>query len=189
MDRRREDRFDQRMGCQLELNGQRHHGLVLNVSPRGLFVQTPAKAPKAPNVVATVEMLSTKSDAVLTLQAVVVGQYGVPDQPPGLAKGGMGLVIRSVSDAWSELLADLDPKKLLHGGSEAMPLLHPVARTGCRYCGREKATLWSGVCGWCSGAARAGSAISRAEPKRLPRMLWAKPTEVPTRSERKDGVG
>jgi hypothetical protein len=189
MDRRREDRFDQRMICQLELNGQSYHGLVLNVSPWGAFVQTRAEAQTASGVVARVEMPSTEPDAVLALEAVVVGQYAVPNRSPGQEASGMGLAIQSVPDAWSELLADLECRKRVHLGCEAMPPVRQSVRSGCRSCGRERATLWSGVCGWCSGSRPSRVIDLKAEPKALPRMIWAQSADVPTGSARKDGVG
>jgi hypothetical protein len=113
MDRRHEDRFSQRIACKLGLNGRIHLGLVLNVSTRGLFIQTRAKAPSEPNVVVSVELCPPRSEQVLTLEALLARQYWVPDQLLSLARGGMGLLIRSVDDAWYQLLAELEAKELV----------------------------------------------------------------------------
>ena len=43
MDKRREPRMKKRIACALWIKGVRQHGIVLDVSSKGLFVQTSAK--------------------------------------------------------------------------------------------------------------------------------------------------
>jgi len=140
------------MTCNLKLNDRLYQGLVLDVSPSGLFVETRAKAPRGAMAPVTVELRSVASDEATTLSAMVARQSWVPDQLVELAKGGMGLrVIRNCA-AWLELLDDIaERKKLLLVGREATRPLRQATPTRCGECGRERTTLWSGVCGWCSG--------------------------------------
>ena len=152
MERRREDRFCHRMTCTLQLNDRLYHGLVLDVSPSGLFVQTRAKAPERAMAPVAVELRHAASDETTTLSAMVARQYRVPEQLVVLAKGGMGLrVIRNCA-AWLELLDGLaERKKLVLVGREAARPLRQLTPARCGECGRERTTLWSGLCGWCSG--------------------------------------
>ena len=43
MDKRREARLKKRIACSLTINGVRQHGIVMDLSSKGLFVQTSAK--------------------------------------------------------------------------------------------------------------------------------------------------
>ena len=101
----------------------------------------------------TVELRRAASDEATTLSAMVAREYRVPDPLLLLAKGG-GMGLRVIQDcaAWLELLDGLaERKKLALVGREAArpPLQATPAR--CGECGRERTTLWSGLCGWCSG--------------------------------------
>jgi hypothetical protein len=100
----------------------------------------------------TVEIRSAASNEAMTLSAIVARQNWVPDEPLRLATGGMGLrVIRSCA-AWLELLGDLaELRKPARVGDAAMRPLRQVPPTRCGECGRERTTLWSELCGWCSG--------------------------------------
>ena len=152
MERRREDRFGHRMTCKLELNDRLYQGLVLDVSPSGLFVQTRAKAPERAMAPVTVELRSAASDDATTLSAMVARQYWVPDQLVRLVKGGMGLRVIGNCAAWLELIDGIaERKRLALVGREAARPLRQATPTRCGECGRERTTLWSGLCGWCSG--------------------------------------
>ena len=152
MERRREDRFCHRMTCTLQLNDRLYQGLVLDVSPSGLFVQTRAKAPERAMAPVAVELRQPASDEATTLSAMVARQYWVPDQLRLLAEGGMGLRVIPDCAAWLELLDGLaERKKLALVGREAPRPLRQATPARCSECGRERTTLWSGVCGWCGG--------------------------------------
>jgi len=153
MNRRREERFRHRMGCQLELGGGRlYHGIVLNVSRSGLFVQTRARLPRAATAPIAVGFRSAASGEAATLSARVARQFWVPDQLVRLAAGGLGLRVLGDFAAWLELLHGLTERgnpELV--GGEAAPPLRQAAPARCSECGRERTTLWSELCGWCSG--------------------------------------
>jgi hypothetical protein len=152
MERRCEHRFGHRMACQLHLHDRLHQGFVLDVSPSGLFVRTRAKTPRLEMAPVTVEVRSAASDEALTLSAVIARQYRMPDPLHGCVNGGMGLRVIGECAAWLELLDEIaGRKKRVLLGREALPPLRQVPPPRCGECGRERTTLWSELCGWCSG--------------------------------------
>jgi hypothetical protein len=93
MDRRRETRTKKRIACALFIKGMRQHGIVIDVSSRGLFVQTSAK-PKPGDEVRIELTLPGQSKPTL-LHATVARVRMVPPALLALAQGGLGLQIQN----------------------------------------------------------------------------------------------
>jgi hypothetical protein len=152
MDRRRENRLCHRLACRLALNGGLYQGLVLDVSRSGLFVQMRAKAARQASAPVTVEVRSTRADESITVSALVARQYWEPDPLFRWAKGGMGLRVIEDSAGWLGLLDEIARREEpVFVNGQALRPPRQTTRTRCSECGRERTTLWSEVCGWCSG--------------------------------------
>jgi len=141
------------MACQVELGGTRlYQGIVLNVSRSGLFVQTRAKIPAERAMAPIAVEFRSAASGTEKFSARVASQFWVPDQLVRLAAGGLGLRVLGDCAAWAELLDGIAGRRnpgLV--GREAPPPLRQAAPARCSECGRERTTLWSELCGWCSG--------------------------------------
>jgi hypothetical protein len=93
MDKRREARMKKRLGCALFIKGVRQHGIVLDVSSRGLFVQTNAKP--APGEIVRIEVTLPGQTKMTTLTATVARVRVVPPALLSVAQGGIGLELQS----------------------------------------------------------------------------------------------
>lgn len=101
---RGELRFRKRIPCKLMRSRSTFSGLVLDVSRRGLFVQTSA-AGKAGDEFEI--MLSRRGpEAAIVLNARVVWQRKVPPQLRSAVAGGLGLQIRYAPEPYYLLLAE-----------------------------------------------------------------------------------
>jgi hypothetical protein len=92
--------------CKVTVAGRRHAGIVLNVSPNGLYVQTNAVASSGTRVDID---LTLGPERTIPLQATVVWRRLVPRELRNDARGGFGLRIRSASESYYELLTDCLP--------------------------------------------------------------------------------
>jgi hypothetical protein len=106
-DRRFEKRLRRRLSCELWVDDRRHHAVVLNLTSRGLFVQTRAKP--APGTEVELRMR--------VLQATVARLFLVPPLLLSVAGGGIGLRVRSAPEAYLAFLMDIAP----HGWAPAAP--------------------------------------------------------------------
>ncbi len=96
-------RFKKRVPCRLHVTGSAHSGMVLNVSRRGLFVQTTAGASPGDSV-----HLDLAVGAVpLAIDARVVWRRVVAPHLRTVSTGGMGLHIQYASDAYFGFVAGL----------------------------------------------------------------------------------
>jgi hypothetical protein len=93
MDKRREARTKKRLGCALFIKGVRQHGIVLDVSSKGLFVQTNAKP--APGDSVRIELTLPGQTRVTTLEATVARVRIVPPQLLSVAQGGIGFLLQN----------------------------------------------------------------------------------------------
>ena len=91
MKAQQELRVPKRLPCDVKIAGLRHTGLVLNVSPRGLFVQTSAEAKPGSEI--SIDLTPPKQRESVELRATVVWKRTVPRQMLTAARGGMGLRI------------------------------------------------------------------------------------------------
>jgi hypothetical protein len=92
MERRREPRLKKRIACALTIKGVRQHGIVLDVSSRGLFVQTSAKP--APGDAVRVELTLPGRAKPTIMEATVARVRMVPPALLSVAQGGIGLLLQ-----------------------------------------------------------------------------------------------
>lgn len=87
------------------MGARRHSGLVLNVSPRGLFVQTHAKPTSGETI--RVALNVPGSSETMALDATVVWKRVVPAGLLRVAQGGVGLQLTNPPEGYYRLLADV----------------------------------------------------------------------------------
>jgi Tfp pilus assembly protein PilZ len=97
-------RFRKRLPCRLQVTGSAHSGMVLNVSRRGLFVQTTAGA--SPGDAVHLD-LALEGAETLGIDARVVWRRVVAPHLRTVSTGGMGLHIQYASDAYFGFVAGL----------------------------------------------------------------------------------
>ena len=97
------ERKNRRMPCVLKTEGQRRSGLITDVSPGGLFIQTSAK-PRIGDVL-DLEMSVPGEVSKLFVQVQVVRTNTVPAQLRALAHGGVGVQILNAPEAYYEFMA------------------------------------------------------------------------------------
>ncbi len=102
MERRQGSRQKRRVICEIEAEGRRHRGIVLDVSPRGLFVQTDATP--GPGTPVRLTLRDGDGDA-LELDAQVARKRLVPRRLASVATGGIGLRIASAPEEYFRLLS------------------------------------------------------------------------------------
>ncbi len=105
------------MVCTVTIGGRRHSGVVLDVSARGLFIQTNAK-PTADEPV-MVEMSVPNQKETLRLNARVRRVKVVPPQLLTVAQGGLGLEVENAPEAFYALLAGVQREKSSGSGAES----------------------------------------------------------------------
>ena len=130
------------------MSGRKHQGILLNISARGLFVQTHALPPKEANVSVEVRLRVPDPPTVLVAAATVVRVYKVPGRLLCVAGGGLALLLRNLPDAWS-----VEPEKKLVSTTPqvSLPAVGPATHARCAGCGRSDRPLSSGLCTRCVG--------------------------------------
>ena len=93
MDKRREPRMKKRIACALWIKGVRQHGIVLDLSSKGLFVQTSAKP--TPGEAIRIELTLPGQTKPTTLMATVARVRMVPPALLSVAQGGIGLMLQN----------------------------------------------------------------------------------------------
>ena len=93
MQKRREPRIKKRLACALWIKGVRQHGIVLDLSSKGLFVQTSAKP--APGEAVRIELVLPGQSKSTTLMATVARVRTVPPALLAVAQGGIGLKLQN----------------------------------------------------------------------------------------------
>ncbi len=107
MQKRYEIRTKKRLMCTLEMSGHRYSGIVLDVAPRGLFVQTSARP--SPGTEINVELAVHGASQPLSLTAVVARKKVVPQQLFAAARGGLGLTIVRAPEEYFAFVASFTP--------------------------------------------------------------------------------
>jgi len=102
-----EPRVARRMPCNLTITGRRHSGVILNVSPRGLFVQTNAKI--SPGECVEISLCAPTHPRAIEVSATVVWRRLVPAQLVSVAQGGCGVRIQHASESFYEYLSTVLP--------------------------------------------------------------------------------
>jgi len=93
MDKRHEPRLKKRIACALWIKGVRQHGIILDLSSKGLFVQTSAKP--SPGESIRIELTLPGQKSATTLMATVARVRMVPPALLTVAQGGIGLLLQS----------------------------------------------------------------------------------------------
>jgi hypothetical protein len=101
MERRKFERQKQRLTCELVIGDRRHTGIVLDVSPTGLFVQTSASPPPGERLRVR---LRRPGGGDVEVVASIARRYVVPSRLASVARGGIGLRIESGCDEYLELV-------------------------------------------------------------------------------------
>ncbi len=107
------NRTRRRIPCELNFGGSRYSGLVLDLSPTGLFIQTSAKLRHGDWVDVEVRLPGEKQPVPLAAQ--VVRRKAVPPRLLTVAQGGVGLRIRSAPESYFVYLAEIAPETLEGG--------------------------------------------------------------------------
>jgi hypothetical protein len=105
MNKRREPRLKKRMACALTIKGVRQHGIILDVSSKGLFVQTSAKP--APGDAVRVELTLPGKSRPTILDATVARVRQVPPALLSVAQGGIGLVLQHPPEEYYAFVGDV----------------------------------------------------------------------------------
>lgn len=100
-----EPRVRKRMSCTLSVEARRHNGLVLNLSSRGLFVQT--TLPAEPGTLLDLDVRDPVRGEAIPLQAAVVWRRRVSPRMTGVNQSGMGLRLLHRPPAWQALMSEL----------------------------------------------------------------------------------
>jgi hypothetical protein len=125
LQRRRHNRTKKRIGCSLVCGNQRYPGIVLDVSPQGLFVQTSASL--APGSIVNVELGVSNHQEPLRVEARVARHKQVPPRLRSIAGGGLGLHIDLPSQGFLQFYADLTRTNLPAPEKSEQPKKPPPA--------------------------------------------------------------
>ena len=104
-DRRREERIKRRIPCEVVDGDQRVRGFVLDVSPKGLFVQT--LKPINPGGEICVAFTPPELGQTIEVRACVVRSLRVPRQLASVTSPGVGLRINMAPPEYFEFVASL----------------------------------------------------------------------------------
>lgn len=99
-----EPRFKKRVPCRLTQGERASAGVVLDLSRRGLFIQTTVSAKPGDEVQVVLSGREKQPD--ITVNAQVVWHRKVPYQLRSSVQSGMGLQISYASEAYYGLLAE-----------------------------------------------------------------------------------
>jgi hypothetical protein len=96
------ERKKRRMPCSLIFEGRKHSGLVLDVSPGGLFIQTSAKAEPGDRL--DVHLSITGEADKVHMQVEVARKVVVPAKLLAVAHGGIGVRILSAPEPYYKFM-------------------------------------------------------------------------------------
>ena len=99
------ERKRRQMPCTLMLDGRHHGGLILDVSPGGLYIQSSAKI--KPGDQLEIQMTIPGVEGRLQLQVEVVRKIIVPARLLKIARGGVGVRIINAPEAYYQFMDDL----------------------------------------------------------------------------------
>lgn len=100
-----EPRLRKRLPCTLSMEARRHNGMILNLSSRGLFVQT--SLPAEPGTLLDLDVHDPLQGEAIPLQAAVVWRRRVSPRMTGVNQSGMGLRLLNRPTAWQTMMSDL----------------------------------------------------------------------------------
>jgi hypothetical protein len=99
------ERKNRQMPCTLTLDGRNHGGLILDVSPGGLYIQSTAKIKPGDQI--EVQLTIPGIDGRHHLQVEVVRKVVVPAQLLKVARGGVGVRIINAPEAYYQFMDGL----------------------------------------------------------------------------------
>jgi len=99
------ERKRRQMPCTLTLDGRNHGGLILDISPGGLYIQSSAKMKPGDQV--EIQMTIPGIDGRHQLQVEVVRKVVVPAQLLKVARGGVGVRIVNAPEAYYQFMDEL----------------------------------------------------------------------------------
>ncbi len=99
------ERKRRQMPCTLTLDGRNHGGLVLDVSPGGLYIQSSAKI--KPGDQFEIQMTIAGVEGRVRIQVEVVRKVVVPARLLKIARGGVGVRIVNAPEAYYQFMDDL----------------------------------------------------------------------------------
>jgi len=100
-----EPRLRKRLHCTLNVDARRHNGLILNLSRRGMFVQT--SMPAEPGTLLDIDVRDPVRGDDIPVQAAVVWRKRVPARMKGTNESGMGLRLVTRPDAWQTMMSGM----------------------------------------------------------------------------------
>lgn len=103
MKQQRATRIKRRMACTIVSSGERHAGIVLDVSRTGLFVQTGTSMDPGASVV--IELAMGVGGQPLQIEAQIARRMRVPQHLTSVARGGIGLRIQRAPEDYFNLVA------------------------------------------------------------------------------------
>ena len=99
------ERKRRQMPCTLTLDGRNHGGLILDVSPGGLYIQSSAKIKPGDQI--EIQMTIPGVDGRHQLQVEVVRKVVVPARLLKVARGGVGVRIINAPEAYYQFMDEL----------------------------------------------------------------------------------
>jgi hypothetical protein len=99
------ERKRRQMPCTLTLDGRNHGGLILDVSPGGLYIQSSAKIKPGDQI--EIQMTIPGVEGRHQLQVEVVRKVVVPARLLKVARGGVGVRIINAPEAYYQFMDDL----------------------------------------------------------------------------------
>jgi hypothetical protein len=121
------------MSCEINVNGARSSGIVLDVSATGLFVQTNVKP--SPGIVAMLRLCLPGEKEPVAMKARVARKKMVPPQLLVVAGGGVGFAIMEPAEKYLDFVAEMSPE---HAEAVARERAKGGARKGSRAGGRKE---------------------------------------------------
>lgn len=108
VEKSRAPRTKKRMSCEINVNGARSSGIVLDISASGLFVQTNVKP--SSGIVATLRLSLPGGKEPVVMKARVARKKMVPPQLLAVAGGGVGFAITEPAEAYLDFVAEMSPE-------------------------------------------------------------------------------
>jgi hypothetical protein len=99
------ERKRRQMPCTLTLDGRNHGGLILDMSPGGLYIQSSAKIKPGDQI--EIQMTIPGIEGRHQLQVEVVRKVVVPVQLLKVARGGVGVRIVNAPEAYYQFMDEL----------------------------------------------------------------------------------
>jgi hypothetical protein len=118
-ERRRDERQKRRLTCRVGHEDQHFRGIVLDISPAGLFIQTTSPIP--PGSMVVVEFSSQGNAEAFEVRARVARRRRVPQRLASLMPAGLGLRVLDPPPAYASLILREDAATRAVRGPEAEP--------------------------------------------------------------------